>query len=133
MLSIVPLLAIAFAPMSPSAVLDSPTRHVRTMNSHVQQLLREGFLRSPTFARLIERLEGSDVIVYIEVPPELPAGLEGRMIMMPRAHDYRYVRIQIGAGGSAETTIALIGHELQHAAEIAAAPDVSNMADFLAF
>ena len=134
MLSVVALLAIvAFAPMSPSAMLDSPSRHVRAMHPHIQQLLREGFQRSPTFARLIERIEASDVIVHIEMPPQLPAGVEGRMLMLPRAHDNRYVRIQIGNGGTTEDMIALLGHELQHVAEVAAAPYVSNAGDLLAF
>ena len=77
------------------AVLDiaAPSRpHDRSWR---RQLLRRASTRSPTFARADRRLQASDVIVYIELVPRLPGALEGRMLMLPRAHDYRYVRIQV--------------------------------------
>src|SRR5215472_211854 len=126
------LLAMAATPPPPSAVLESPTRHVRTTNPYVSKLLRDGFYRSPTFARLVTRLERSDLIVYVELLPRMPSGIEGRMMMMPRTHDHRYVRIQMGMQGSATDDIALLGHELQHARELADAPGVIDMTGFVA-
>ena len=46
--------------------------------------------------------------------------------MVPRAGEYRYLRIQIRADLSRREAIALIGHELQHAMEIAAATEVRD-------
>jgi len=120
-----PLLALAAAPVSPSAVLESPTRHVRTTCPYAQSLLRDGFQRSPTFARLLVRLERSDLIVYIESQAPLPPGIEGRLLMMSTAHGTRYVLIQLGmAGDSLQDAIALLGHELEHANELADSPGV---------
>src|SRR5215471_10539006 len=116
------LLAMAATPPPPSAVLESPTRHIRTTNAYVSSLLKDGFYRSPTFARLVTRLERSDLIVYIELLERMPSGIEGRMMMMPRTHDHRYVRIQIEMQGSNADGVALLGHELQHARELADAP-----------
>ena len=45
---------------------------------------------------------------------------------MPVPHEQRYVRIQIVNHLSPEDTIALIGHELRHALEVAAAPEVRD-------
>jgi hypothetical protein len=123
---------LAAAPVSPSAVLESPTRHVRTTSPYAQSLLRDGFQRSPTFARLLVRLERSDLIVYIESQAALPPGIEGRMMMLSSAHGLRYVLIQIGTGDSQQDAIALLGHELEHANEIADAPGVSDMNGFVA-
>ena len=120
--------SLVFAPLTESAALDSPTRHVRTQDRSVRQLLKRGFNRSTTFAHLMARLEHSDVIVYIEEVPRLPGALEGRMMMLPTAHGQRYVRIQIALRGAPEDTIALLGHELQHALEVAEAPSVSDQA-----
>ena len=39
--------SIAFAPLTESAALDSPYRHVRTQDRSVRQLLKRGFNRSP--------------------------------------------------------------------------------------
>jgi hypothetical protein len=118
----------ALAPLSATAALDSPQRHVRTTERSVRNLLKRGFSRSATFARLLTRLEYSDVIVYIEAVPRLPGALEGRMMMLPRTHVTRYVRIQIALRGSPDDSIALLGHELQHAIEIAEATDVTDEA-----
>ena len=139
MLSIAPLLLAALflgtplpdAPLTESAVLDAPTRHIRTTDQSVRKLLRRGYRQSRSFADLVNRLQRSDVIVYIEDLPRLPASLEGRMMMLPRVHAHRYVRIQITLRGSAEDAIAILGHELQHAVEVADAAEVDN-ADGLA-
>ena len=74
----------------------------------------------------ITKLQHSDVFVYIEEVPRLPGALEGRLMMLPRAHEHRYVRIQIALRGSPEDTIALLGHELRHALEVAEAPSVQR-------
>jgi hypothetical protein len=101
---------------------------VRTTDRTVRQLLRRGYRESRTFADLVARLQRSDVIVYIEDVPRLPGALEGRMMMLPRAHGQRYVRIQIALRGSPEDAIAVLGHELQHAVEVADAVEVSDTA-----
>jgi hypothetical protein len=49
--------------------------------------------------------------------------------MVPGAQNQRYVRVQIGARGAAEDLIALLGHELQHAVEVADALQVRNEND----
>src|SRR5262245_37049675 len=130
MLSLVPLLMLALAPVPASVALDSPLRHVRGTIPYVDQLIKDGFHRSPTFAHLMSRIERSDVIVYVELVPTLPPAIEGRLLLMARAHDHRYLRIQIAARGMPDDTIALLGHELQHAAEVAEAPDVRDQSDF---
>ena len=119
--------AIAFAPpLTESAALESPRRHVRSQDRSIRQLLKRGFNRSATFAQLMARLELSDVIVYIEEVPRLPGSLEGRMMMLPTAHGQRYVRIQITLRGAPDESVAVLGHELQHAIEVAQASGVSD-------
>ena len=133
MMPIVLVLAMAaITPASLSAALESPTRHIRTSYPYVGSLLRDGFYKSQTFARLVTRLERSDVIVYIEMLPQMPSGIEGRLMMLTRAHGVRYVRIQLGNLGSTPDEIALLAHELEHATEIADAPDVTDMTGFVA-
>jgi len=137
MLSFVPLvlsamLAIpAAAPLTESAVLEAPTRHIRAMDSSMRTLLKRGFRGSSAFASLVRRLQYSDVIVYVEEVPRLPGALEGRMMMMPVANGHRYVRIQIALRGAPEDWLAVLGHELQHAVEIAEAYDVRDPAGMI--
>jgi len=112
------------AAVTESAVLEAPTRHIRTTDATMRRLLKRGFRGSPSFAALVTRLQRSDVYVYVEEVPRLPGALEGRMMMLPRAHQHRYIRIQIALRGDNEDSVAVLGHELQHAVEVAEAEDV---------
>jgi hypothetical protein len=108
-------------------LLHAPDRRVRAPDARVQSLLAEGLHRSRTFAWLVGALNRSDVIVYIESVMILPKDTNGRLTMMPRSGgEFRYVRVQIRADLSRRDAIALIGHELQHALEIADAPEVRD-------
>jgi hypothetical protein len=139
MLSIVPLMlaAVMFVPtvepfvepLTETALLEAPTRRVRTTDPAVRKLLKRGYRQSPAFREMVMRLQRSDVFVYVEEVPRLPGALEGRLMMLPKAHGHRYVRIQMALRGSTEDSIALLGHELQHAVEIADAVEVSDEKD----
>jgi len=111
-------------PFTAHALLDSPSRHVRLMDQRMRPLLRAGYEHSPTFAALLARLQRSDVYVYVDVVARLPGSLEGRLLVLPPSHGVRYVRIQIALRGSQYESIAVLGHELRHAVEVADAPDV---------
>lgn len=121
------------APSSSSSVspahhllLNSPERRVRATDARLHTLLAEGLNRSRTFASLVTALNRTDVIVYIEQVMVLPIGTMGRLSMMPLAGDFRYLRVQIRADLTRREAIALIGHELQHALEIADAAEVRD-------
>jgi hypothetical protein len=123
------LAAPALAPFTESAVLESPTRHVRAADPALRTLLRRGYRESPSFAALITALQYSDLYVYIEEVPRLPHALDARLLMVPSGPDQRYVRVQIGVRVGAEEMIGLLGHELQHAVEVAGAAEVRSERD----
>jgi hypothetical protein len=108
------------------ALLVSPERRVRAADARVQGYLAEGLQRSTTFARLLSELNASDVIVYIERVMTLPRETMGRLTMVPSPSRQRYLRIQIRSDLSVMEAIALIGHEMRHALEVASAPAVRD-------
>ena len=124
--------SMAFAPLTESAALDSPYRHIRSQDRSIRLLLKRGFNRSRTFAQLMARLEHSDVLVYIEEVPRLPGALEGRLLVLQPAHGFRYVRIQIARRGGPNDSIAVLAHELRHAIEVADDPSVINAQTLIA-
>lgn len=135
MLSFAPLLVAALLlaprPSTPvidagteAAVLDAPTRHIRTMDAAIRKLLKRGVRHSPSFAALVTRLQDSDIYVYVELVDRLPGAIEGRLMMQPTAHGHRYLRIQLALRGAFDDSVAVLGHELQHAVELADAEDV---------
>ena len=107
-------------------LLNAPDRRVRATDARLRSLLAEGLHRSRTFAALVTALNHSDVIVYIESVMIMPKGTMGRLTMMPLAGEFRYLRVQIRADLSRREAISLIGHELQHAMEIAGAAEVRD-------
>ena len=133
MLSFLPILMSAAlvapaGPLSKSALLTSPTRHVRSADKYIQQLLRTGVAHSPTFVALLARLEQTDVIVHVEPVRNLPMRMAGRLIVLPMGATQRYLRIQVSMDPTPDDIIALIGHELRHAIEVAEAPEVHDEA-----
>jgi hypothetical protein len=124
--------ALALAPLDASAALDSPLRHVRSQDQSVRQLLKRGFTYSLTFRNLMARLDRSDVIVYIEEVAWLPGAIDGRMMIVRTAHGQRYVRIQVVVHGAPDDDVALVGHELQHAIEVADEAGVCDQATLTA-
>jgi len=120
------------APAAADAVLDGPTRHVRTTDRAMRKLLGNGYTHSPTFAALVAYLERSDLYVYIEEVPRLPGALEGRLLVLQPAHGFRYVRIQIARRGGPNDSIAVLAHELRHAIEVADDPSVTNAQTLIA-
>lgn len=112
-------------------LLSAPDRRVRVTDARLRSLLAEGLNRSRTFEALVTALNRSDVIVYIESVMVLPKGTMGRLAMMPPAGGFRYLRVQIRAELSRREAIALIGHELQHAMEIAMATDVRDASSMI--
>lgn len=107
-------------------LLTAPDRRVRTTDARIQSLLVQGARHSRTFASLIAALNRTDVIVYIEPVSNLPATLAGRLMLLPEAAGQRYLRIQVGSLASSRDLISTIGHELQHALEIAEARGVRD-------
>lgn len=108
------------------AVMTSDHRHLRAVDRRVRDAIADGLGRSTTFASLVLALDQSDVIVYIETTRGMPSTLAGRMLIVAGPANQRYLRIQIADAPRGVELIALIAHELQHALEVAASPDVRD-------
>jgi hypothetical protein len=102
--------------------------HVRGATPKIKTLIESGIRRSPTFAALVDRLNQSDVIVYLSISRDLPSGIDGRLSFMSSAGSLRYLHAQVMEGMGEEAIIAIAAHELQHALEVAANPQVRTSA-----
>ena len=115
------LLAALTLPLPPAEQL----RHVRGTEPWIAALIDDGAARSPTLASLLASLDDSDVIVYVDsqvVRERLAGYLVHQVIVRGR---FRYVWIVVSRSGNAHL-IGVIAHELQHALEVAQAPDVGR-------
>jgi hypothetical protein len=101
------------------AMLASAERRVRSTDARITNLIAVGVRQSRTFAAIVRALSATDVIVYVQPARDLPTTVSGRLLMLPPAGPYRYLRVQVRANLPSRELIALIGHELQHALEVA--------------
>jgi hypothetical protein len=125
------VLVACVAPLSSAAKgLDAPTAatdagpRVRPVDSRAAAVLLEGIARSATVRSLVDRLEELNVIVYLESQPGLRRGLAGTLTFMTTTPTFRYVRISLSPMLSADMLISVLGHELQHALEVAQARSI---------
>ncbi len=113
-------------------IITSQYRHVRAVDTRIGGAIADGLRRSTTFAQLVLALDRSDVIVYVETARSMSSSLAGRLLIAPGPAGYRYLRIQIGAASRGNELIALVGHELRHALEVAESPGVRDEASLIA-
>lgn len=62
----------------------------------------------------------SNLVVHIESSRSLPSGISGTMRFVISRGGFRYVRISLSTDLRSEARAAILGHELQHACEVAA-------------
>lgn len=88
-------------------------------------LVERGLERSATFRDLFQRLGRTDVIVHVRLDSGHLEGT-GYNQFVTTAGAYRFVRIGLVVREINNDAVALLGHELQHAVELAEAPTVTD-------
>lgn len=78
----------------------------------------------------MNELEASDVIVHVVPGQPEPAGTHGALAFVTSVGRHRFLRVTIDARLAPAMLIALLAHELQHAAEVARASWVVDEASF---
>ena len=121
--------------VSAQSTVHPPATSVRSSNARLAGALADGISRSETLRSLVATLDASNLIVYLHngncVRPA-----EACLMIARTGGDTRLVHINFriagnGSGpflGHQDRLIAQIGHELQHAVEIAGNTDVIDAA-----
>ena len=113
-----------------SGTSGSAFTRVRSTQRPMIELLHAGAARSPTFRRLVEKLERSDLIVYVEPSRKVDGGY---LRFATVAGQSRWVQVLVNPDRPINQILAMIGHELQHAAEISEASNVVDEATMAGF
>jgi hypothetical protein len=121
-------LSIVFLFLVPSIATGEPLTP-RPLDPIAAETLARALSRSAVVRSLVATLEASNVIVHVVSSLQMPTGIGGTMRFVTSRGGYRYVRITIGSDMSKDTRTAILGHELQHACEVAAseADDVEGL------
>jgi hypothetical protein len=98
--------------------------HLRPLTDSAKIIIGRGLAQSPEFRALVERLNRSDVVVYVSEDYFQSKALAGQLSFMTKAGGYRYVRVRLQWRSYDIQQIATLAHELQHALEIADRPGI---------
>jgi hypothetical protein len=112
--------------------------NLRPRDGMAAQLLSLGREGSPTFRALERVLNESRVVVYVDVRDDPRHELGASLQFVVATPDRLFVRAVVDTGtkqfGLSQQRLvvlaSLLGHELQHAAEVAAAPSIASVRDF---
>lgn len=122
---LVAALVIAANPTAQAAPPSEARQAVRPSDARSQALVRSAAASSPTVAALLDSLETTDVIVLLQ-SPMARFGFAGDLRFLSATGGRRYVAVRVSAEQPPRDQIAILGHELQHAAEVAGAPEVTS-------
>ena len=111
------ILALGLAPTTMEGSLQPgiPGR-LRSIDPFVLKTIQGGTRRSPTFAELVQVVEHSDFIVYVERVASLSNSMEGTLLHGGTGTGY--LRVLLKRGMSLERTVRVLAHELQHVREL---------------
>lgn len=119
------------APPARSSASD-PVRvlSVRTADTRLAEMIRTGIAHSPTFGRLVTRLEQSSVVTYVDCAAPIEfvqrAVPPGRLVFVGHVEGIRYLAVRLDCRPNDARQLAALAHELQHAVEVADAPHVRD-------
>jgi hypothetical protein len=107
--------------------------HVRPTGPASRTLLDRGLEQSATLRALVDRLQQTDVVVFVEFDASLPTDLAGGLRFVTQAGSLRVLRISLCRPTNLQQSLQMLGHELQHAIEVAEAREVVDEASLRAF
>jgi hypothetical protein len=106
--------------------------HLRTTSAVIARLMRQASERSHTFQGLVDIINASDGIIYVE---EGICAHRRRacFVNVTMAGTHRLLWVKVDTRGIDCDLMGLIGHELQHTVEVLADPHVTDFATMYTF
>jgi hypothetical protein len=109
------------------------SRQLRPVSPFEAGVIREGLCKSPTLQALADRLDASDLTVYVSVKPLRDRRLAGGLRFLAATPTDRVLLIEIAFGLDRYARIAMLGHELEHAVEVAETVEIRDKEGFRLF
>ena len=123
-------LAFVFTPgvEARDRIADSP--HLRPATQAEATFVADAQSRSQTVRDFARTLEQGNVVTYIHLARTQPGQPASTLRFAARSKQQRFVVLTISSDLPNDRQIALLGHELQHVAELTRVTWVSSQADF---
>ncbi|HET9832161.1 MAG TPA: hypothetical protein VFP91_10640, partial [Vicinamibacterales bacterium] len=106
-------------------------QRIRTTSSLIHSVLVDASEKSPTLRSIVQRVAESNVIVHLTCEQFKTVMINGRTIWVEANGAARYLRVQVDCMLPQADLAAILGHELQHVAEVADRPEVNDSRSFV--
>lgn len=120
-------LACAAGPAGANDVDGEANHHVRSSNASIVALISLACQQSGTFRALIETIDASDGIVYVE-RGECGRGAQACLVSVTSNGGYRFLRVRVSMREADWDLMGSIGHELRHTIEVLSNASVTSTA-----
>jgi hypothetical protein len=138
-MALVSVVVCALVASAPSQAASAASmQNVRPRDEIAELLLRFGGERSERFRQIVRELEGSNVVVYIDVREDGRRPVGGGLNFVSQGQGVRWVRAFVDSGTANRSRTyqdivrltAILAHELRHALEASQAPTLSDVDEF---
>lgn len=120
--------------IQPAAVEPETPLPVRSENAEIAAAITDAIDQSPTFARLVDAINRTNGIVYIQAGRCPVPGLRGCLLHLIYSTDHaRYLWIRVQPMVHRIDLASTLAHELQHALEVLQQPSIRQHHDLLQF
>lgn len=119
-------LALTLVPHASPALPRGSTAKLRPQTERIQKWFDTAVSTSPTVRGLVDRIERSDVIVYLEIRYDLRPNVAACLTWMAATERGRIVRASLRPDLRMVDAVAMIAHELQHVVELVEHPEVRS-------
>jgi hypothetical protein len=114
-----------------SVKTDTGCPSLRSTDRDLMSLVAQGLAASATLRDIVRHLERSHIIIYLS-RGLLPTETEARTRLISAAHGWRFLSIDFDRRLTTFDLLSRLGHELEHATEIADAREVVDEASLAA-
>jgi hypothetical protein len=128
-----PWRSVYFACVLLGSPVASDASQLRPVSAFEAAVIREGACVSPTLRALADRLDASDLTVHVSVKRFADRRLAGGLRFLAATPTDRVLLIEIAFGLDRYARIAMLGHELQHAVEVAETAQIRDKEGFRRF
>lgn len=119
----IPSLSVAADELAPPV----SSAHVRSTNPALAALIQQAGERSATFRGLVETIETSDSIVFVEAG-HCGHAIRACFVDVTGSASHRYMRVFVDTSRADWDVMGSIGHELRHTIEVIEVPHIRDNA-----
>jgi len=130
LVTLIVLVSISLRAESLADYPEDRDHRVRTIDARLQSIIDEGVRFSLTFEALVDRLDRSDLVVYVERETRPIEGIEGCLTFISSQAGTRYLRVRVAYISDRARQLAIVAHELRHAVEVADTPRIVDSRSF---